>query len=150
MFNPVAPYRYLLPTLYLSVADIATPDLSLDIARFYCQKSSGSAWPACPKNDNRAPLLGREGRHNLHRVCQTVVTAPPRVGCVVWSMNMMVPPSLPLYEHYGFPLTSATCMLIKLNIMVPLTSATCMLIKVSMMVLTSLPLHVYLRVGRCT
>ena len=42
-FNPVAPYRYLLPNLYLSVADIANPDLfacgsrtwiSLDIARF--------------------------------------------------------------------------------------------------------------------
>ena len=27
MFNPVAPYRYLLPNLYLSVADIANPDL---------------------------------------------------------------------------------------------------------------------------
>ena len=25
MFNPVAPYRYLLPNLYLSVADIANP-----------------------------------------------------------------------------------------------------------------------------
>ena len=44
MLNPVAPYRYLLPDLYLSVADIANPDLfacgsrtwnSLDIARFY-------------------------------------------------------------------------------------------------------------------
>ena len=42
--QPVAPYRYLLPNLYLSVADIANPDLcacgsrtwiSLDIARFY-------------------------------------------------------------------------------------------------------------------
>ena len=41
MFNPVAPYRYLLPNLYLSVAYIANPDLfacgsrtwiSLDIA----------------------------------------------------------------------------------------------------------------------
>ena len=40
----LAPYRYLLPTVYLSVADIANPDLlacgcrtwiSLDIARFY-------------------------------------------------------------------------------------------------------------------
>ena len=27
VFNPVAPYRYLLPNLYLSVADIANPDL---------------------------------------------------------------------------------------------------------------------------
>ena len=58
---PVAPFRYLLPNLYLSVADIANPDLfacggrtwiSLDITRFYeehCQPSSGSDWPACPK-----------------------------------------------------------------------------------------------------
>ena len=65
VLNPVAPYRYLLPSLYLSVADIANPDwfacgsrtwISLDIARFYEQHfhlSSGSAWPACPKNSNR-------------------------------------------------------------------------------------------------
>ena len=68
MFNPVAPYRYLLPNLYLSVADIANPYLfvcgsrtwiSLDIARFYeehCQPSSGSAWLAWPKNGNRSQL----------------------------------------------------------------------------------------------
>ena len=68
MFNPVAPYRYLLPNLYFSVADIANPDLfacggrtwiSLDIARFYEQQrqpSSGSAWPACPKTVVGPPL----------------------------------------------------------------------------------------------
>ena len=55
MFNPVAPYRYLLPNTYLSVADIANPDLlvcycrtwiSLYIARFneeQCQPSRKSA-----------------------------------------------------------------------------------------------------------
>ena len=55
LFNPVAPYRYLLPNLYLSVADIAHPDLfacisrtwiHLDISRFYeehYQPSSRSA-----------------------------------------------------------------------------------------------------------
>ena len=70
MYNPVAPYRSLLPNLYLSVADIANPDLfacggrtwtSLDIARFYeehCQLSSGSAWPACPKTVIGTPSLG--------------------------------------------------------------------------------------------
>ena len=78
MFNPVAPYRYLFPNMYLSVADVANPAfiggccqtwISLDIGRFYeeqCQPSSGSAWPACPKTVNRAPLLG--GRHNFHKV----------------------------------------------------------------------------------
>ena len=81
------------PNLYLSVADIANPDLfacsnwtwiSLDIAHFYeehCQPSSGSAWPACPKG-NRAHIVGGgRGRHNLHRVCQTALTASPCVGC---------------------------------------------------------------------
>ena len=93
--NPVAPYRYLLPNLYLSVTDIANPDLfacsgrtwiSLDISCLYeehCQPSSGSAWPACPKNGNRAPIArGGRGRHNLYMVCHITVTAPPRVGCV--------------------------------------------------------------------
>ena len=73
MFNPVARYRYLLLNLYLSVADIANPDLlacgsrtwiSLDIARFYeehCQPSSGSAWPACPKTVIGPPLMGEGG-----------------------------------------------------------------------------------------
>ena len=27
MFNPVAPYQYLLPTVYLALTDIANPDL---------------------------------------------------------------------------------------------------------------------------
>ena len=75
MFNPVAPYQYLLPSLYLSVADIANPSLKLcvcgsrtwishDIARFddeHCQPSSGSAWPACPKTLIGPHGWGREG-----------------------------------------------------------------------------------------
>ena len=37
-----------------------------------------------PKNSNWAPIAwGGRDRHNLHRVCQTAVTDPPRVGCVV-------------------------------------------------------------------
>ena len=40
---------------------------------------------------NRAPISGGEmGRHNLHRVCQNAVTAPPRVCCVVWSPGILV------------------------------------------------------------
>ena len=71
MFNPVAPYQYLLSTVYLSVAYIANPDsfacgcgtwIHLNIARFYeeqCQPASGSAWPACPKKPlNRGPIAG--------------------------------------------------------------------------------------------
>ena len=73
MFSPVAPYQYQLPNWDLSVADIANPDLfvcgsrtwiTFDIARFHeehCQPSSGSAWPACQKNGNRAPMSGGRG-----------------------------------------------------------------------------------------
>ena len=57
VFNSVAHYGYLLPTVYLFMADIANPDLfvcscrawiCLDITRFYeeqRQPSSGSSWP---------------------------------------------------------------------------------------------------------
>ena len=42
-----------------------------------------------PKNGNRAHIAGGgRYRHNLHRVCQTAVTATPRVGCVVWSLDV--------------------------------------------------------------
>ena len=72
VFNPVAPYGYLLPTVYLFMADIVNLDLfvcgcrtcvCLDITRFYYeeqrQPSSESAWPACKKKVNRNG--GREG-----------------------------------------------------------------------------------------
>ena len=118
MFNHVAPYRYLLPNLYFSVVDIANPDLlacgirtwiSLDIVRFHeehCQPSSGSAWPACQKNGNRAPIGGGKGRHNLHRVCHTAVTAPTRVGFVVWSRyHHSLLPSLTVPHHTLYTIT---------------------------------------------
>ena len=59
--QPVADYRYMLPTVYLFVSDIANPDLfvcgcqtwiCLDIILFYDeqrQSSIGSALPACQK-----------------------------------------------------------------------------------------------------
>ena len=57
MFNTVAPYRYLLPNLYLSVADIANPDMfvcgsrtwiSLDIACRLCRLEAISlVYPIC-------------------------------------------------------------------------------------------------------
>ena len=78
MFNPVVPYRYLLPNLYLSVAYIANLDLfacgsrtwiSLDITLFYeehFQPSSGFAWSACPKKVIGLPLLGAGG---VDKIC---------------------------------------------------------------------------------
>ena len=60
-----------------------------DITRFYekqCQPSSGSAWPASPKKMvNRAPLLGRKILTPFAQWFVSAVTAPPLVGCVVWS-----------------------------------------------------------------
>ena len=80
MFNPVAPYRYLLPNLYLSVADITNPDF----LRVVVGPGLVSTSPAFMRSISSHPA-GPHGRHNLHRVCQTAVTAPPRVCCVVWS-----------------------------------------------------------------
>ena len=102
-FNPIVPYRYLLPNMYLSVAEIANPDFlgcccqtwsSLDIARFYeeqCQPSSGSAWPACQKTGNSSTIAGTGGVDTICTAdCHTAVTAPTRVGCVVWSQVIIV------------------------------------------------------------
>ena len=79
VFNPVAPYGYLLSDMYLFMADIKNPDflvyssrtwICLHITRFCDQQrqpSSGSAWPTCPKKVNWAPIAGGgEVRHNLH------------------------------------------------------------------------------------
>ena len=70
VFNPVAPYGYLFSDMYLFMAGITNPDLfvqssriwiGLDITRFCEQQrqlSSGSAWPACPKNGKLSPIGG--------------------------------------------------------------------------------------------
>ena len=90
MFNPVAPYRYLLPTMYLFMADIAIPDLfACGCQTWICldiffeeqhQPPSGPAWPACQKN-------GKSGRKEVStqfaQPFLTAVTAPPLVGYVV-------------------------------------------------------------------
>ena len=101
MLNPVASYRYLLSNLYLSVADIANPDLfacssrtwmSLDIARFMRSIDSHPAGPhgrIAQKNGNRAPIAGgREGstqfaqglpdRCDSSTACRLCRLEPPR------------------------------------------------------------------------
>ena len=77
MFNPVAAYGYLLPTVYLFMEDIANPDLFvcgcwtwiyLDITRFYDehrQPSSGFAWPACENTVNRSPIYWGGGFNTI-------------------------------------------------------------------------------------
>ena len=81
------PHRYLLPNVYLSVADIENPDLlacgcrtwiRLEITCFYeeqCHSSSGSASPAFPqKTLNRAPIAWGGNIDTICTpVCQTAV-----------------------------------------------------------------------------
>ena len=68
--QPVAPYVYLLPTMYLFMADIANPDLfvcgcrswiCLDITRFLRSSASHPAGPhgrLAQTTINRAPITG--------------------------------------------------------------------------------------------
>ena len=100
-------YVYLFPNLYLSEAEIANPDLFACICRTlivltspaFMIRTSHPVGPhdwISPKNGNRAPIAGGgRGWHNMHRVCQIPVTAPPRVVCVVWS-----PPPPILFNIY--------------------------------------------------
>ena len=65
MFNPVAHYGYLLPNMYLFIADIAnTVCLSyrtwirLNITHFCEEQRQPSAWPASQKTVCWAPIAG--------------------------------------------------------------------------------------------
>ena len=67
---------------------VVGPGLVSTSPAFMRSIASGSAWMACPKISNRAPIIwGRRGLDNL----QTAVTAPSRVGCVVWSLVPNLP-----------------------------------------------------------
>ena len=59
----------------------------------YCdmqrQPSSGSAWPACPKNGKSGHHWGREGSTQFAQQLLSAVTDPPLVGCVVWSLDTL-------------------------------------------------------------
>ena len=62
------------------------------------QPSSGSAWPACPKNGKSGPhCWGRGGSTQFAQQLETTVTAPPLVGCVVWSLASLVSSVIPIY-----------------------------------------------------
>ena len=66
--------------------------IGLDITRFCEQQrqpSSGSAWPTCPKNGKSGPhCWGRGGSTQFAQQLESAVTAPPLVGCVVWSLEL--------------------------------------------------------------
>ena len=90
VFNTVVPYGYLLPNMYLFIADITNPHSLFNfvgpglVSPRFCedqrQPSSGSAWPVYPII--RPPCWGRKGSTQY---AQQFMTAPPLVGCVVWS-----------------------------------------------------------------
>ena len=84
VFNPLVPYGYLLPNMYLFLADITNPDLFvcvclsdlnfLDITHFYdeqCQLSSGKSG---------SHILRRKGSTQFAQQFVSAVTAPPLVG----------------------------------------------------------------------
>ena len=53
--------------------------------------SSGSAWPAFPKNGKSGPhYWGREGSTQVAQQLESAVTAPPLVGCVVCSRSQVM------------------------------------------------------------
>ena len=76
VFNPVAPYGYLLSDMYLFMADITNPDFLFKVVgpglvstspAFVSSSASHPAGPHAQKTVNRAPIAGGgEVRHNLH------------------------------------------------------------------------------------
>ena len=75
----------------------------LDITGFCEQQrqpSSRSAWPTCPKNNKSGShCWGREGSTQFAHQHVSAVTAPPLVGCVVWSLVWEVLPCLPEFNN---------------------------------------------------
>ena len=80
MFNPVAPYEYLLHTVYFFMADIANPDVCVCVViglgcvstspafmRSSASHLAGTHGQLAPQTVNRAPIAGGgKFRHNLH------------------------------------------------------------------------------------
>ena len=65
---------------------VVGPGLVSTSPAFVSSSASGSAWPACPKNGKSCPhCWGREGSTQFAQQFLSAVTAPPLVGCVVWS-----------------------------------------------------------------
>ena len=76
VFNPVAPYGYLLSDMHLFMADITNPDFLVKVVgaglvstspTFVSSSASHPAGPHAKKTVNRAHIAGGgEVRHNLH------------------------------------------------------------------------------------
>ena len=97
VFNPVAPYGYLLSDMYLFMSDITNPDflvlscrtwIGLDITRFCEHQRQRVRMAGMPKNGKSGPHCGgRGGSTQFAQQLESTVTAPPLVGCVVWSLR---------------------------------------------------------------
>ena len=104
VFNPVAPYGYLLSDMLFVYGRYHKSRLSclklsdLDWSRHHpLLWSSSASHPAGPhgrhaqKTVNRVPIAGaRECSTQFAQQLETTVTAPPLVGCVVWSLLQIV------------------------------------------------------------
>ena len=67
---------------------VVGPGLVSTSPAFLSSSTSRSAWPACPKNGKSGPhCWGRGGLTQFAQELESAVTAPPLVGCVVWSCN---------------------------------------------------------------
>ena len=97
VFNPVAPYGYLLPNMYFlwQISQLQTclfkvvgPGLVSTSPAFVRSSASHPVGPhgrLVQKMVNRAPL---QGAGLFDTFAQQFVTAPPLVGCVVWSQHV--------------------------------------------------------------
>ena len=70
---------------------VVGPGLVSTSPAFVSSNASGSALPACPKNGKSGPhCWGRGGSTQFAQQLESTVTAPPLVGCVVWSHKLSI------------------------------------------------------------
>ena len=82
VFNPVAPYGYLLSDMYLFMADITNPDFLGLVSTSPAFVSSSASHPAGP---HAKKTVNRGGSTQYAQQLEFAATALPLVGCVVWS-----------------------------------------------------------------
>ena len=99
MFNPVAPYGYLLSDFFLGVLweisqiqtclfKVVGPGLVSTSPAFVGSRASHPAGPH--GRHAQKTVNGREGSTQFAQQLEPAVTAPPLVGCVVWSIIIIV------------------------------------------------------------
>ena len=90
VFNPVAPYGYLLPNMYFFVADITNPDSFSVVGPGLVSTSSAfvkssASHPAVRMAGLAKKTVNREGLTQFAQQFVTALTAPPLVSCDVSS-----------------------------------------------------------------